>query len=479
MSRDAFIARKENGLSLSDRVWRYTEGFKTEMEMGLDLGIRAGKSADQISRDLRQYLQHPDMLFRRVRDEHGILHLSQRAKAFHPGQGVYRSSYLNARRLAVTETNAAYRTADHERWQNLDFVVGIEIHLSGNHTCKGRDGKQHAFTDICDELAGRYPKDFKFTGWHPHCRCYATTVLKTPEEMDADTAKILDGEPVDGRSVNRVDDVPEGFTKWLEDNKKRAETHYSVPYFLKDNLQYVPKALMEAYGSRMPYDTYAEYEAAMKYNKKHSTLTKEQMKNVRELNRVMPVVQGKIMDIDEADRGHCNPMFGTENYVEKGYNKNCQTCTMAYELRRRGFNINAMGSPNGELDFYQFCKNNGLDWKHRFLNADGSTCDYSWSNKQSSMNDTVAKKKGFIQGCMSESGRYEIYCSWKGKKNIAHVFVIEKQPNGNMMWFDPQTGETGKVVEKKVSRMKAFQIGVMRIDDKIINPRFAPRFLKS
>ena len=44
--------------------------------------------------------------------------------------------------LAVTETNAAYRTADHERWQNLDFVVGIEIHLSGNHTCKGRDGKK-------------------------------------------------------------------------------------------------------------------------------------------------------------------------------------------------------------------------------------------------------------------------------------------------------------------------------------------------
>ena len=107
-----------------------------------------------MARDLKQYLKHPDKLFRRVRDEHGILHFSKNAAAFHPGQGVYRSSYQNARRLAVTETNMAYRTADHERWQNQDFVVGIEIHLSGNHTCKGRDGKPHRFEDICDQLQG-------------------------------------------------------------------------------------------------------------------------------------------------------------------------------------------------------------------------------------------------------------------------------------------------------------------------------------
>ncbi|MBR3455746.1 MAG: hypothetical protein IKH26_10515 [Bacteroidaceae bacterium] len=46
------------------------------------------------------------------------------------------SSYKNARRLAATECNTAYRTADHERWQQMDFVVGQEVHLSGNHTCK-------------------------------------------------------------------------------------------------------------------------------------------------------------------------------------------------------------------------------------------------------------------------------------------------------------------------------------------------------
>lgn len=160
---------------------------------------------------------------------------------FHPGRGVYRSSYMNARRLAATETNIAYRTADHERMKNLDFVVGIEIHLSHNHTCKGRDGKPHPFTDICNELEGKYPKDFKFTGWHPHCRCYVTSILKSDKEIAEDTKKILRGEPVDGESENTVEDVPEGYKKWVEKNEKRIEAAKkkgTLPYFVRDNEEY-------------------------------------------------------------------------------------------------------------------------------------------------------------------------------------------------------------------------------------------------
>ncbi len=248
---DAFIQRKNSvtGLSLSDNVWNYTNQFKNEIEMALDLGIRSGRSADEMSRDVRDFLKHPDKLFRRVRDEHGMLHLSKRASLFHPGQGVYRSSYLNARRLTATETNIAYRTADHLRWQQLDFVVGIRIVLSNNHTCLGRDGKPHPFEDICDQLSapygstytsgqGCYPKDFKFVGWHPHCRCHAESILKTDEEIAEDNRRILDGEDVSERSVNEVTTPPEGFTKWLDENGTRideARKHGTLPYFIRDN----------------------------------------------------------------------------------------------------------------------------------------------------------------------------------------------------------------------------------------------------
>lgn len=230
-ARDAFIKRKTDGLGLSDRVWKYTNQFKDEIELGLDLGIRSGRSADELSRDLRSYLQHPDKLFRRVRNKHGQLVLSQRARAYHPGRGVYRSSYKNARRLAATETNIAYRTADYERWQQFDFVVGIEIKLSNNHP----------EPDICDDLKGRYPKDFKFTGWHPHCRCHVETVLKTPDELMADNRRIIDGEKPTETSANTVKDVPQAFTDWVERNRERMAAAKSLPYFIRDNSKYVER----------------------------------------------------------------------------------------------------------------------------------------------------------------------------------------------------------------------------------------------
>jgi len=230
-AREAFISRKTEGLNLSDRVWNYTDQFKTEIEMGLDLGLRNGLSAEEIERDLRKYLKYPDELFRRVRDEHGQLYLSQQAKAFNPGQGVYRSSRKNALRLTRTETNMSYRTSDYIRWQQLDFVVGIEVVTSNNHQ----------IPDICDELAGKYPKDYKFTGWHPQCRCHATTILKSPDEMAVDNERIMNGEELNSESVNSVSDVPQQFNKWITDNQGRIRQAKSLPYFIRDNEKYFPE----------------------------------------------------------------------------------------------------------------------------------------------------------------------------------------------------------------------------------------------
>ncbi len=121
------------------------------------------------------------------------------------------------------------------------------MHLSGNHTCLSRDGIPHPFMDICDELAGRFPKDFKFTGWQPHCRCYATSILKTKKEMDEDTERILQGSKPHGESVNTVNDVPQAFKDWVEDNKERAKGWTSMPYFIHDNPQYIQGFEVDTY----------------------------------------------------------------------------------------------------------------------------------------------------------------------------------------------------------------------------------------
>lgn len=223
---NAFFARKQDGLDLSQRIWKYIGQAKEELELALDLGLGEGLSADELSRAVREFLHEPKKLFRRVRNKHGNLVLSKAAKAYHPGKGVYRSSYRNAERLARTETNMAYRTADITRWQQMDFIIGYEVKLS----------KNHPVFDICDELAGKYPKTFVFKGWHPNCRCYIVPILCTEEELEQLTEMILRGESTQGFTpAGVVDDVPDEFKGWIANNTERIEAASSLPYFIKDN----------------------------------------------------------------------------------------------------------------------------------------------------------------------------------------------------------------------------------------------------
>ena len=236
-AKAAFEQRRKRGLGLSDKVWQYTGQYKQELEMALDIGIGDGKSAQALSREVRRYLKQPNMLFRKVRDKHGVLHLSKRAKAYHPGRGVYRSSAKNALRMVATETNIAYRSADYLNTKASPWIVGIRIVLSNNHTCKDSQGVAQPFTDICDKLAGRYPKDFKFTGWHPNCRCHIEYIHKTDAEVERDTKRMLRGEkPIEAHeSKNYVGELPKSFKDWYDGNKERISRSKTTPYFIEDN----------------------------------------------------------------------------------------------------------------------------------------------------------------------------------------------------------------------------------------------------
>ena len=228
----AFQGRKVDGMNLSQRVWKYVGQFKDQIENALDVGLGEGRSADELSRDVRQNLRDPNRLFRRVRDKRGNLVLSKRAAAFHPGRGVYRSSYKNAMRLTRSEINMAYRESDWQRWQSLDFVVGFEIHRSNHEPlCE---------CDICEKLVGRYPKTFKFKGWHPQCMCYATPILMDEETFDenelGDLKAALRGTTYKHQQAkNAVSDVPDGFKAWVKDHVEAQKGWASTPYFIKDN----------------------------------------------------------------------------------------------------------------------------------------------------------------------------------------------------------------------------------------------------
>lgn len=156
----AFQQRKDRGMNLSAKLWEQSEEYKTELESALSLAIERGTDAITLSKQVSKYLADFDSLKADYKEKFGT------ATDIHDCE--YRSI-----RLARSEINMAYRTAEQARWQQFDFVVGYEIKLSGSHPKE----------DICDRLAGKYPKDFVWTGWHPNDLCYCIPLLKTEEEF--------------------------------------------------------------------------------------------------------------------------------------------------------------------------------------------------------------------------------------------------------------------------------------------------------
>ncbi|MGL5958902.1 MAG: hypothetical protein ACRCZZ_10020 [Phocaeicola sp.] len=199
------------GNALSPRVWNLADQTKLQLEYYLQTGLSVGRSAAQISSDVRQILNQPDKRFRRIKNEDGKLVLSQPMKDYHPGQGVYRSAKMNALRLTSTNTNIAYRSADHERWSKQDFVLGIEIQRSGSNKGPCR---------ICDPMVGEYPKSFKFTGFHPFCICFATPKVLSPDRM----ADYLLTDKVS--SYGLVRSIPTSAKEFIRDNKESVKTSY-------------------------------------------------------------------------------------------------------------------------------------------------------------------------------------------------------------------------------------------------------------
>ena len=217
----------------------------------------------------------------------------------------------------------------------MDFVVGIEIHLSNNHTLNGKP-----FHDICDELAGKYPKDFKFTGWHPHCRCFATSILKTTEEIASDTQKMLNGEPTNCESVNRVRDVPQAFKDWLTENDERIGRASSVPYFMSDNPKYT--GIQPSYGAvgavtGTKLGRTATKAAIKVYEDMPApTLTQEVRDNTTAIASAMGIkTPPKPMPFLEANEGRGNVDFSKG----KQFMENCQIAVAVHEARLRGLNV--------------------------------------------------------------------------------------------------------------------------------------------
>ncbi len=206
----------------------------------------------------------------------------------------------------------------------------------------------------------------------------------------------------------------------------------------------------------------------------------EQSANPKYIPMLIKDPEGVFLDTRTGERFSKNPKYSGAN---KRYHINCATCTPAYELRRRGFDVKAKGKIAGKGDHNDWIsRGNSYEvWK----NADGSKAkptllrDYMSKNYYLEM--TEARYEKFLEESTKEEGRYEVLITWKG--GGGHATVLERKKNGDLVYIEPQAYDADKGVERsikslstKVGKIAHSKDGVMRLDDKIFDTKYADLF---
>ena len=297
-----FIANRlktKNGLNLAQTVWNYCQQTKSEFEMAMSNtiadGVKKGSSAEEIGKSIRKYLNDPDMMYRRYHtikvQKNGkkkdvvtwrrrriidgkVRFIEEPLEKV--GMGVYRSARKNALRVARTEINSAYHKARNERWQNEPFVIGQYIHVS----------PQHNIDDICNDLEGRYPKDYVWISWHPQCICTSDPITIQGEEKKEFYKRLMAGEDMSNYvSPFAVLTMPEKYNQYIKDNSEaivKAGMKGKLAWHLQDNTKYWAHLLSPSDRKKLGLKAISSKELILaKAKERHALRTKEQIDKIQ------------------------------------------------------------------------------------------------------------------------------------------------------------------------------------------------------
>ena len=175
-----------------------------------------------------------------------------------------------------------------------------------------------------------------------------------------------------------------------------------------------------------------------------------------------------------------------DNYaIDEQYGINCATTSAAYVMRKQGWNVVAKGNPEEKDNLnYKISHDPFVVWK----NADGTRptptlySDYMKKNHLSKM--TSDDYKAFFEEACKEKGIYQVEVLLRGG---GHATILQRDDDG-LHFIEPQiyepyyTDNQGRRnIDDLTDRMASWQWsnwGVMRVDDKLFDPKYAGIFEK-
>jgi len=229
-------------------------------------------------------------------------------------------------------------------------------------------------------------------------------------------------------------------------------------------------------------------------------------KNNLEIEKVLNITKGKPMSVDKADKQNANPKY-KEEYIsdpngmykdkagnrysknpdykpsDKQYRINCQTCSPAYVLRLRGFEITAKGKTPGSLSEYLSKQHSFETWN----NADGSPSipilTNDWMVDKGYKQMTEKRYFEFFNECCKEEGVYILTIGWRG--GGGHATILQRFANGELKRIEPQQYKEKLGAKRSIDSLcelgeiKPVKTrGVLRVDNKLFNTKFMSIFDK-
>ncbi|MBR4738011.1 MAG: minor capsid protein [Rhodocyclaceae bacterium] len=143
------------------------------------------------------------------------------------------------------------------------------------------------------------------------------------------------------------------------------------------------------------------------------------------------------------------------------YTRNCQRCVIAYELRRRGYDVTALAYIDEEDEILK-------RWPEVF---GGKLYGVKEADTNSALSSLEAKISSYGDG-----SRSIVIVHWDDDENDnGHAFIAENI-HGKVVYIDPQSGVVG--YQRWKTKFKPNSVAVFRVDDKPINMTHLGRIVR-
>ncbi|MDO4763728.1 MAG: ADP-ribosyltransferase [Flavobacteriaceae bacterium] len=223
--------------------------------------------------------------------------------------------------------------------------MGYEVRLSNN--------PKHC--PFCSAMAGRYPKDFKFTGWHPNCRCSTIPI------MAKDVDDVKEGEV--------VEDIPNNLKNWIEENRGRIDKTKNKPWWLVENGNIYKNIV-----SKPNYNILYKNKVFRKNLEEIGSIAKAFPNiDIEELNAINLYTGNYYYDINRYLRGRNVTIDKRQGFTKVFYKKIAETIDNGLEKlpKFKGIVYRGANLPMEVIDLYKEAfKNKGIIVEKAFVSAD-------------------------------------------------------------------------------------------------------------